>query len=73
MLSISNEKLSEKLMRQYIPPNELFCKQTDLYSRFNQDGIPTHDASGNEISKCNFKMLTKKWLRQKQLYDNSNS
>lgn len=71
MLSVDERSriLGEKLRRQYIPPNEWFTLQTNLYSKFDVDGIPTHDVSGNEIGKCNRKKMQKDWLKQKKLYD----
>jgi cysteinyl-tRNA synthetase len=66
-----SKELSGKLMRQYIPPNELFRKYIYLYSKFDNDGIPTHDVSGNELSKSTIKKLNKDWLKQKKLYEES--
>lgn len=59
---------SEKMARMSIKPQDMFRRQTGLYSSFDCDGIPTHDVSGNEISKCNAKKLKKEWLKQEKLY-----
>ena len=34
-----------------INPKEMFKSETDKYSQFDEDGIPTHDKDGKEISK----------------------
>jgi len=64
-----NTEFSEKMARMDTPPNELFRKRTDLYSAFDSDGIPTHDISGKELSKCSLKKLKKEWEKQKTLYE----
>ena len=63
--------LSEKLERQYIPPTEMFRRKPTLYSAFDSNGVPTHDASGNELSKSTMKKLHKDWLKQKKLFDSN--
>jgi hypothetical protein len=40
-----------------------------MYSRFDTNGIPTHDAAGNELSKSTVKKLQKNWEKQKKLYE----
>ena len=50
-------------------PRELFRAQTDLYSKFDADGLPTHDTQGAELSKSKVKALKKDWDKQKKLYD----
>jgi len=52
-----------------IPAEEFFRSQTDLYSQFDEDGVPTHDATGEKISKSNFKKLRKEWEKQKRLFE----
>lgn len=34
-----------------INPKEMFKSEVDKYSLFDEDGIPTHDKDGKEISK----------------------
>jgi hypothetical protein len=50
----------------------MFKSQTDLYSQFDDEGIPTHDAAGEKISKSAYKKLRKDWEKQKKLYETSN-
>jgi hypothetical protein len=54
-----------------IAPQDLFRAQTDLYSQFDADGVPTHDATGKELSKSGIKKLKKEWEKQKALFESS--
>ena len=54
-----------------LAPEDMFKSQTDLYSQFDADGIPTHDAAGEKISKSGYKKLKKDWEKQKALYESS--
>jgi len=42
---------------------------TDKYSQFDEAGIPTHDAQGNELSKTARKKLLKAKEKQENLFD----
>jgi hypothetical protein len=61
--------LEEKMARISLKPQDMFRKYTDLYSAFDNNGIPTHDAAGSEISKSSTKKLQKDWEKQKKLYE----
>lgn len=63
------KQLAEKMARMNINPLDMFRSQTDLYSQFDAEGIPTHDAAGEKISKSAYKKLKKDWEKQKQLYE----
>ena len=68
-ISIMNsETLMEKMMRIHLAPEKMFRKHTHLYSAFDERGIPTHDASGNELHKSQLKKLAKHWEKQYKLY-----
>ena len=54
-----------------LAPQEMFKSQSDLYSQFDEDGVPTHDASGEKISKSGIKKLRKDWEKQKKLFESS--
>lgn len=54
-----------------IDPKEMFKSQTDLYSKFDEDGVPTHDAAGVELSKSAYKKFKKDWEKQKKLFESS--
>ena len=42
-----------------LPPTEMFKKETDKYSAFDDKGMPTHDHEGKEISKGQLKVRTR--------------
>lgn len=65
-------QLAEKKARMSIPAEEFFRRQTDLYSQWDEEGVPTHDAAGEKLSKSAYKKLKKDWEKQKQLYDSNN-
>jgi len=52
-----------------IDPKLMFRKQTDIYSKFDNNGIPTHAADGKKLSKSLFKKLKKKQAKQKKLFE----
>lgn len=61
--------MAEKMAKKNIPPQEFFRAQTDLYSQFDEDGVPTHDAAGEKLSKNATKNLRKEWEKQKRLFE----
>ena len=44
----------------------MFRNQTDKYSQFDEQGIPTHDASGEAITDSQRKKLRKQWQAQEK-------
>jgi cysteinyl-tRNA synthetase len=65
---MNSDTLVQKMMRMHLPPEDMFRKYTHLYSAFDERGIPTHDASGNELHKSTIKKLSKDWDKQYKLY-----
>ena len=61
--------LSEKMEKMKLNPVDMFRSQTDLYSQFDVDGLPTHDADAKEISKSLSKKLKKEWEKQKKVFE----
>lgn len=57
----------EKLEQGRLSHLEMF--RTDEFSAWNDDGIPTRDAQGEEITKSRSKKLRKDWDRQKQKHE----
>lgn len=49
----------------------MFKGQTDLYSQFDAEGIPTHDAAGEPLTKSGIKKLKKDWEKQKRLFESN--
>ena len=47
-----------------IRPQDLFRTEVDKYGQFDEDGIPTHDTSGKELSDKQRKKVLKIWQAQ---------
>ncbi|KAI1317630.1 cysteinyl-tRNA synthetase [Xylariaceae sp. FL0255] len=54
--------------RAKVNPRQMF-KNSDEYSDWDNDGIPTKDAGGNPISKTKRKKLAKEWEMQRKNYE----
>ena len=55
-----------------IAPQDMFKSSPELYSQFDADGVPTHDAkTGEPLTKSNIKKLKKEWDKQKRLYESN--
>ena len=52
-----------------IPPSELFRGDTDKYSKFDDKGMPTHSAEGEELPKAQLKKLQKIYQAQEKKYN----
>jgi len=52
-----------------IPPSELFKGETDKYSKFDDKGMPTHNAEGEELPKAQLKKLQKIYQAQEKKYN----
>nr|CDJ80309.1 Cysteinyl-tRNA synthetase domain containing protein [Haemonchus contortus] len=61
---------AEKEALKRIPPQEMFCRGDEAakYSKWDENGIPTHTADGEEISKKQRKKLEKLWETQQKNY-----
>lgn len=57
----------EKAEKARVRPQDMF--KTAEYSQWDEDGIPTVDAQGEEVTKSKKKTLKKAWDKQKKLYD----
>eukprot|EP00057_Strongylocentrotus_purpuratus_P008029 XP_011662503.1 PREDICTED: cysteine--tRNA ligase, cytoplasmic isoform X2 [Strongylocentrotus purpuratus] len=62
------EKQAAKEAQGRIPPQEMFRKETDKYSAFDDRGLPTHDAEGKPMSGKQLKKLSKLYQAQEKLY-----
>lgn len=61
------KKEEERLAKMKINPLEMF-QDSKLYSEWDEQGIPTKDAKGEEVSKSMRKKLTKQYQQQEKLY-----
>ncbi|KAI9374478.1 tRNA synthetases class I (C) catalytic domain-containing protein [Aspergillus egyptiacus] len=57
----------KKLEKGKLSHLEMF--RTDEYSAWDEEGLPTRDAAGEEIAKSRAKKLRKDWERQKKLHE----
>ncbi|XP_054426711.1 cysteine--tRNA ligase, cytoplasmic isoform X2 [Pteronotus mesoamericanus] len=62
------EQEAAKLAKMRIPPSEMFLSESDKYSRFDENGLPTHDVDGKELSKGQAKKLKKLFEAQEKLH-----
>ncbi|KAK6455527.1 cysteinyl-tRNA synthetase [Scheffersomyces xylosifermentans] len=62
------KKEEERIAKSKINPVDMF-KDTSVYSEWNDAGIPTKDAKGEEVSKSMQKKLVKQQVQQQKLYD----
>lgn len=62
---------AEKREKAKIPASEIF-RQSTLYSKFDDQGLPTHDAAGEALTKSALKKLKKQWDLQDKLYKQYN-
>lgn len=60
-------KQRERDEKAKIDPKTMF--RTDEYSAWDDDGLPTKDAKGDDISKARSKKLRKEWERQAKAYE----
>eukprot|EP00604_Paraphysomonas_vestita_P003143 CAMPEP_0174820862 /NCGR_PEP_ID=MMETSP1107-20130205/4962_1 /TAXON_ID=36770 /ORGANISM="Paraphysomonas vestita, Strain GFlagA" /LENGTH=619 /DNA_ID=CAMNT_0016037017 /DNA_START=191 /DNA_END=2050 /DNA_ORIENTATION=+ len=69
------KQLAEKMARMSIRPEDMFKPPhcNDGYTQFDEEGIPTHDASGEKLSKSLVKKLKKDWEKQKKLYESNSA
>ncbi|KTW32352.1 cysteine-tRNA ligase [Pneumocystis jirovecii RU7] len=65
--SLEQEKLLEKILKGKLSPKELF--QNNEYSKWDNQGLPTHDAQGNELTKSKRKRIAKDWEKQHILHE----
>ncbi|XP_055470665.1 cysteine--tRNA ligase, cytoplasmic isoform X2 [Psammomys obesus] len=62
------EQEAAKLAKMRTPPNEMFLSESNKYSKFDENGLPTHDNEGKELSKGQAKKLKKLFEAQEKLY-----
>ncbi|CAM5149712.1 unnamed protein product [Natator depressus] len=62
------EQEAAKLAKMKIPPHAMFKSELDKYSKFDENGFPTHDTEGKELSKGQMKKLKKLYEAQEKLY-----
>ena len=68
-ISLNEAKNAVKLSKAKISPREMFTGQTDKYSKFDENGVPTHEVSGEELSKNARKKCLKEYEQQRELHE----
>lgn len=63
------EAQKAKEEQKKIPPTEMFKRETEKYSKFDDKGLPTHDHRGEELSKGLVKKLQKLQQAQEKKYN----
>lgn len=66
--AINAKKQAEKEAKMKINPADMF-KDKALYSEWDEQGLPTKDVKGEEVSKSMRKKLTKQYQQQEKLYN----
>ena len=65
-------KAAEKEARAKVPPSEMFktfSEYEGLYSKYDDDGVPTHDAAGEALAKSAAKKLLKSRQQQEKAHE----
>lgn len=65
----AQRKQQEKLEKAKVKPEMMFRGQTNLYSAFDETGLPTHDVEGNPLAKTTIKKLQKEMSKQTELHE----
>ena len=64
------ERAALDLKKKSTPPQEWFkVFKAEEYSKFDEDGIPTHNNKDKELSEAIRNKLKKEWNKQKTVYD----
>ena len=71
LLKLQEEKAAAKAKKASVAPGDLF-RSDARYSKWDERGIPTHDANGEELSKNARKKCLKEYEAQEALYNKSN-
>jgi len=63
------KQAAEKEAKKKLDPKQMFRSQTDLYSKFDDDGVPTHSAEGEALPKSRVKKLKQEWEKQNRIFE----
>lgn len=66
-----DKQKAEKEAKKKIDPKQMFRAETDKYSKFDEEGIPTHDQNGDPLNKSNLKKRKAEWEKQKKLFESA--
>ncbi|OTF79759.1 hypothetical protein BLA29_014358 [Euroglyphus maynei] len=68
---IKQKKLQQQTQPEQPPidPHQMFRLETDKYSKFDDNGMPTHDNDGQELTKSALKKIAKRFQAQEKKYN----
>jgi len=66
--ALQEQKRLERLEKGKLAPEQMFLGLVEEFSKFDDNGIPTHDKEGAEVAKSRRKKLQKEWDAQKKLH-----
>ncbi|EDO19065.1 hypothetical protein Kpol_2000p30 [Vanderwaltozyma polyspora DSM 70294] len=64
---LKEAKENERMEKAKVSPQEMF--KTSEYTEWDEQGLPTKDKDGNEVTKSMTKKLKKQWEQQKKLHE----
>lgn len=72
--ALMEKRAAEAAAAAAVDPSQMYREEKDdagnlLYSKFDDNGVPTHDAAGTELPKNARKKLIKRWNAQKKKFD----
>lgn len=65
---LKKKKEAEKEKKRMIPASEFFKLMTDKYSKFDPQGLPTHDNDGKELTPEQQAAVKKEYERQEKIH-----
>ena len=65
----AKKRAAEKEAKAKIAPQDMFRGMIDLYSKFDESGIPTHDKDGEPLTKSQTKRVQKDYAKQKEIHE----
>ena len=71
-MEAERQKKMQKLEKGRVSPYDFFKPPNVLegtYGSWNEDGVPTTDGEGKELSKSQIKRIQKEWSNQKKLHE----
>ena len=64
---LKEAKEAERREKARVSPNDMF--RNEAYSEWNEEGLPTKNQDGSDVTKSMLKKLKKQWDQQKKLHE----
>ena len=65
----AKKRAAEKEAKAKIAPQDMFKGMADVYSKFDETGLPTHDKDGEPLTKGQTKKVQKDYAKQKEVHE----